>query len=848
MRLRPPIIWRYVFREVIGPILLGLMVYVLVILMNELFELAELAIKKEMPLRIVLRLLIYLLPRVLEMTLPMAALLGILIGIGRLSADSELIALRASGVSYLKIVSPVLVLALTCWGLSSILINRVEPRARYKQRRLLSEQLYSADLRREMKPRVFFEEIQGMLIYADEVYQGGDFLDRVFIHQTDAEGREVVTLARRAQIDYDRHSGTAQFFLENGTNHTMTPGQPESYQISRFEKQKFVRPPDESFKMRLGLLSRDSPKNWSEQSLDELSNSAKQAESITHPPTRNRVIGTIMVAIHERFALPFACLAFAFVGVPLGIANRRGGKASGFTVSIGIAILYWLFYLVGQNLVREGKLPPVVGMWAANAILAGLGLFLLVLREKFEGLDVRLLVPETVRARVARLLRNERVLQSSGADPVPDEIERARADLDSDGLGDRSGLSRRRVGHIIVGAVIAVAGLAAFYVSPFLTAGLVLMATVLLFSTTLDRHVLSRYLLTLVGCVASFFTLFAVYDFIQLLDDLAQRGQSINLALSFLAFRVPWMLSQVLPMSCLMSCFLTYGIMSRFNEVIAVKASGTSIYRLSIPIVMVTLALSVLAYVNFDYVVPSAERRATQIRDVIRGRSPRSYQVGDRRWVFGAGGRLYNYRNYVAPPLAVLPSAGAGTFEGFSVYFLDPVTYEMKGRLYARSANFQEGHWLLRDGWSREFHADGELFERFVEKSLALPEGPTFFVKEWKTPEQMNFAELRRLIGDLRQRGYDAQELMVDLYTKTSFPLVPLTLVIIGLPFCFRIGRRGSLYGVGVAILVAALYFLTFSATSALGGTGVMPAFLAAWAPNLIFAGTGAYLLLRTDT
>src|SRR5882672_446710 len=227
MRVRPRIIWRYVFREVIGPILLGLMVYVLVILMNELFELAELAIKKEMPLRIVLRLLIYLLPRVLEMTLPMAALLGILIGIGRLSADSELVALRASGVSYLKIVSPVLVLALTCWGLSSVLINRVEPRARYKQRRLLSEQLYSADLRREMKPRVFFEEIPGMLIYADEVYQGGDFLDRVFIHQTDPEGREVVTLARRAQIDYDRHSGTAQFFLENGTNHTMTPGQPE---------------------------------------------------------------------------------------------------------------------------------------------------------------------------------------------------------------------------------------------------------------------------------------------------------------------------------------------------------------------------------------------------------------------------------------------------------------------------------------------------------------------------------------------------------------------------------------------------------------------------------------------
>jgi LPS export ABC transporter permease LptF len=477
MRFTPSLVWRYVFREVMGPVLLGLMVYVLVFLMNALFELAELAIKKEMPPSVVLRLLIYLLPRVLEMTLPMAALLGILIGIGRLSADSELVALRASGASYLRIVSPVLVLALTCWGISSVLIHRIEPRAQYKKRRLFSEQLYSADLRREMKPRVFFEEIRGMLIYADEVYQGGDFLERVFIHQTDADGHEVVTLARRAQIDYDRHSGTAQFFLENGTNHTMTPGQPESYQISRFEKQKFVRPPDDSFKMRLDLLSRDSPKNYQEQSLEELGKSVQQAGSITHAPTRDRVIGSIMVTMHERFALPFACLAFAFVGIPLGIANRRGGKASGFSLSIGIAIVYWLLYLVGQNLVREGKLSPIVGMWAANALLAALGLFLLFLRERFEGLDVRYLVPESVRVRFSRFFRFGPIMDKGSAATTPDELERARAELDSSDLEAQATLSRRRIGHIVVGVGIAAVGLAAFYLTPFLTAGLVLMAT-----------------------------------------------------------------------------------------------------------------------------------------------------------------------------------------------------------------------------------------------------------------------------------------------------------------------------------------------------------------------------------
>jgi LPS export ABC transporter permease LptG len=301
-------------------------------------------------------------------------------------------------------------------------------------------------------------------------------------------------------------------------------------------------------------------------------------------------------------------------------------------------------------------------------------------------------------------------------------------------------------------------------------------------------------------------------------------------------------------MSCLMACLLTFGMMSRFNEVTAAKASGTSIYRLAIPVLIVTFAISVLGYVNYDYLVPSSNQQAIQIKDTIRGRSPRSYRAGDRRWVFGEGGRLYTFRNYLAPPIPVLPAAGAGVFEGFSIYEIDPVTFQMLARTYAKSATRQAGQWLLRDGWTREFRADGEFFERFTVKSADYPEGPDYFVKEWKTPEQMNFTELRRVVTNLAQRGYATQELTVDLYGKTSYPLVPLTLVIIALPFCFRIGRKGSLYGVGIAIVLAATYFLMFSATSALGSAGVMPAFLAAWAPNILFTGAGTYLLLRTAT
>jgi len=266
------------------------------------------------------------------------------------------------------------------------------------------------------------------------------------------------------------------------------------------------------------------------------------------------------------------------------------------------------------------------------------------------------------------------------------------------------------------------------------------------------------------------------------------------------------------------------------------------------PVLLVTVALSTLAYVNYDYLMPYANQRAGQVKDVIRGRTPRSFQAREQRWVFGRDGRLFNFSNYVPSPIPMLAVTGGGVFQGFSAYRIDPVSYDIRERIYARTADFEEGHWRLLDGWVREFSSGGESFETFAERTFEFPDHPGDFIKEWKSPEQMSYAELSGFVQDLRHKGYDVQELMVDLYGKTAFPLVSLTMVILGLPFCFRMGRRGSLYGVGVAIALVAVFLLTFSTTNALGGIGLIPPFLAAWAPNILFAGSGAYLLLRTPT
>ena len=899
--LRIDTIWRYVIREVISPTFLGLCVFVLVFIMNALFELAEIAIKKDLSIRSVVTILLFYLPRVLELTIPMAILLGVLVGIGRLSTDSEIVALRASGVSYWKVLYPVLSLGIVGWVISSLLIVGVEPGANYKRRQIYSRLMYSADMRREIKPRVFFEDVPGMLLYADEVHQGGNFLEKVFIYQSEEGGKELVTVARRAQIDYDRQSGVAKFFLEAGVTHSTTPSEPESYQVSSFATQMIVKEPDESFKLRSSLLSRPLPKNYHEQSLADLSLSIARAGAIEHAETRNRVIGTIVAIMHERFSLPVACLVFATLGVPLGIMNRRGGKASGFTVSIGIAIVYWILYTAGQNLVSQGQLSPYVGLWIGNGALGLLGIILLVLRERSEGLQMSLLVPDRLQRTLAALrLRREMEMRrrNQGGRGGPPEQRDDRTPGRAGSKARRAGRAvrpaqgdsrpalraitagkiaeapnsrseseevdelvendeaparwlSRRMRFALGGGLGALAVLvAASHVPslPFLLVGLILLALFLVFRTTLDRYILGRFGAILAGCSATFFTLFAVYELISLLDDLVERNLPFSLAFSYLKYRSPWIVSQVLPISCLVATFLAIGIMSRFNEVTALLASGTSIYRIAAPVLVVTVAISAIAYVNQDYLEPYANQRATQIKDTIRGRSPRSYGPGERRWVFGEGGRLYNFRNYVPSPVPVLAAPGSGEFQGFSAYRLDPASFDIQDRVYARSATFGSGRWVLKDGWVRLFQEGRESFETFAEKSFDFPEGPGYFIKEWKTPAQMNFGELQKFVDDLKRRGYDVQELKVDLHDKIAMTLVSLTMVILGIPFCFRMGKRGSLYGIGIAVCLVTIYLLVFSATNALGGIGLMTPFLPAWAPNILFSGTGMYLLLRTRT
>ncbi len=169
--------------------------------------------------------------------------------------------------------------------------------------------------------------------------------------------------------------------------------------------------------------------------------------------------------------------------------------------------------------------------------------------------------------------------------------------------------------------------------------------------------------------------------------------------------------------------------------------------------------------------------------------------------------------------------------------------------MYSERAYLSEGNLSLEDSWYRDF-VDGRptMFEKSEKTDLAVVEDRTYFQKERKVPEQMSYKELKQYIQELDERDFDTVKFKVDLNYKVSFPLASLVMTLLGIPFAFSMGKRGTLVGIGLSIVIVIVYWGAISAFRPLGNINFLPPFLAAWGANLIFGLIGLYLLFTLKT
>jgi lipopolysaccharide export LptBFGC system permease protein LptF len=233
---------------------------------------------------------------------------------------------------------------------------------------------------------------------------------------------------------------------------------------------------------------------------------------------------------------------------------------------------------------------------------------------------------------------------------------------------------------------------------------------------------------------------------------------------------------------------------------------------------------------------------ANQDRNVIRGRPPQTTSTIERRWILGGESRFDNY-DYLEQG----PRAGGLTLYGLSMYDVDPAKWDLRDRLYAARAAWNGVSYDLERGWRRSF-GGGPRFQTFDHVRTREIEPPSYFNQEERESETLGFKELRRHIASLQKLGLDVTALRVQLHRKLSFPLVTVVMTLIGIPFAFVVARRGALYGIAAAIVIAIVYWGCLAIFEAFGSTGLLPPLLASWTPNILFGAAGLYLMLTLDT
>ena len=494
----------------------------------------------------------------------------------------------------------------------------------------------------------------------------------------------------------------------------------------------------------------------------------KKKESISH-----------RIEIHKKIALPFACFIFALLGLPLGAFTKKGGRTSGFTLSIGIILVYYILITAGEQIAMEGRISPFLGMWWPNILFFVVGLYFFIqsVREssffslaslfKKKGKDIS--IPKTKRL-VPRLSRIS-----------------------------------------------------------------------LPFPNIIDRYIMRKYVAIFGFVFVSALSVSAIVNFFDRIDSVYEHNKSLGLLFAFIWYKIPESVQYIFPVTALIATLLSLGLLTKFNEITAMKACGISLYRILVPILVLSGLVSFCSFYVQENILPDSNKRAEQVWSEILDMPARSYGNLDRRWLLSrTKDRIYHYRYF---------DRNASVFSQISIFEIEPISWSLEKRIFSEKGYLEEQDLTLSDAWTRKF--EGSMvawFEKQETMLLSQTEEKNYFLKEWEEPDQMSYGELKEYIRQIEERGFETLKFKVDLNFKLTFPLASLIMALLGIPFAFSMGKRGALVGIGLSVIIAIVFWGAIATFRSLGYVNYLSPFLAAWGPSLIFGAIGLYLISTLKT
>lgn len=777
---------RYLIREVLVPLVIGLVVLTFVLEIPKIVQELESLIAKGVEWSVIARLLVLLLPSSLSITLPMSVLLGILIAFGRLSGDREFVAMQACGVSMFRLLRPIGLIAIVGLVATAYEIIIALPNANQTYREIAFSEVAS-HVESSVKPRVFSEYFPNQVLYVRDLPAGGGWRD-VFLADLRQAGQTTVYLAREGRIHVDRQAKTVQLQLKDGTRHTTLASKPDEYEAQQFEQivlsldAQTVFPPPPT-------------KGAPEMTIAELRRTIADEEKAGRPAYSERFM------IQYKYSFPMACLVLAVIGVGLGVSNRKDGKLASFALGFVVIFAYYVLLYMSRAAAMGSKLNPDLAPWIPHLVLGTAGVGLLLWRSRSGDQPIRISLPAWPWMRSA-------ARPDGGAAGAP--------------AGSRRVLLVVKVPQLNLPR-----------------------------PTILDAYIGRQYARVFFIGLFALLGVFYIATFIDLADKLFRGQATSSLLLRYFFYQTPQFVYYVIPMAALVAALVTVGVMTKNSEIIVMRACGVSLYRTAAPLLVFAVAASLTLFGLEERVLAGANREADRLNSIIRGFPVQTFGELNRRWIIGRSGDIYHYDAF--------ESVG-DRFTHFTAYDVSDVSWRIDAVLYADRVVFDRaaasrGGWRALNGWARRLSTTTRkntvkttvTYSPFTERPLSL-EPPSYFKTDAPDALKMTYQELGQYIAQLKASGFNAVPQMVQLQRKVAFPFVTVIMTLIAVPFAVTTGRRGALYGVGVGIVLAIVYWVALSIFGALGEGGVMPPTLAAWAPNILFGAAAVYLVLTVRT
>jgi LPS export ABC transporter permease LptG/LPS export ABC transporter permease LptF len=488
--------------------------------------------------------------------------------------------------------------------------------------------------------------------------------------------------------------------------------------------------------------------------------------------------------LQKRLTLAAAPLVFALFGAALGLRVRKGGRGMGVLLSLLALIAYYLLSLLGEQMARAGTVPVIEGAWLATTVTVAVSLILLLLGRR-------------------RLFRG-------GAATVPAGTSAAKLYTKPAGRRDDGRAAAARAARLLG------------------------------FPGLLDMSLLGMLSLSFLYSLAALVAIFLIFTLFELWRFIAATGAGARLVAQYILFLLPLLSVELLPASVLLAMLVTYALMTRRSETVAWWACGQSVYRLVLPGLLFAAAIGFGMWLIQERLMPQANLRQDALRAQIRGGISRTNTNASRQWLAAAGnGRLYAYEY----------DDDGSKLKDLTVYDFDEEGVHLRQATHAKQGVWTAPNRLeLREVEVLVFK--GQATERAHAESLSLEavEPEDVFRPGTDKPAYLNAEQLSAYIKTVKQRGGAVYALAAALQRKYTDPLGALVMALIGIPLALAFGRRSAIVALVAALGVGLGFRAVAGGFTQLAVYGLLPAAVAAWAPPVIFASTGIYLLFRART